>query len=326
MSRLIALAATCISCVLVCGTGVPQVSKWDVGIRDGYLRGIEAVDVWSAADRIGVTQIEAAVDPQLGLRDLFEGSDAPYSLATPDALARLKAKLVEQKKSICAFTAVYNLDGKQSEADAVAWIGVIAEAAKELGVPAILVPVPGGKGMTDAAFIERGKSFLARLVPIAEKTGVHLALENLQLFWNRIEVLEPVLGSLPKEHVGLSHDAINMYWYGHPVNKVYEMTERVAPYVRRYCHAKNNSYPPDQKNIMRTPPGSGYGESAVSIREGDLDFHRILDLYAKAGFRGVVTIEDDSLAKHDAAGKRAVLIDDVKFLREIIAELEQRYP
>ena len=116
-----------------------------------------------------------------------------------------------------------------------------------------------------------------------------------------------------------------MYWYGHPLDKIYEMTETVAPYVRYYCHAKNNRYPADKKNILRTPPGAGYRESATSIREGDLDFRRILDIYAKVGFRGVVTIEDDSLRKHDAEGQKAVLIDDVKFLREVIAELNERY-
>ena len=48
-------------------------------------------------------------------------------------------------------------------------------------------------------------------------------------------------------------------------------------------------------------------------------------MYAEAGFRGVVTIEDDSLRKHDAEGQKEVLIDDVNFLREIIAELNERY-
>lgn len=322
--RWLTLGVFCLTLALASGGAVVP-AKWDVGIRDGYLRGIDAPDVWSAAEAIGVTQLEVSVTSELVLRNLRDGSGTTYSLATPSDLKTLQEKLVEKNKTICAFTAGYNFDGEQSETEAVEWIGNIADAAKELGVPVIMVPVPGGKGMTDEAFIGRGRGFLQKLVPIAERTGVHLALENLQLFWNRIEVLEPVLKSLPTEKVGLSHDAINMYWYGHPLDKIYEMTETIAPYVRYYCHAKNNAYPEDKKNTLRTPPGSGYRESATSIREGDLDFRRILDIYAKAGFRGVVTIEDDSLRKHDAEGQKAVLIDDVKFLRGIIAELNERY-
>jgi len=299
--------------------------KWDVGIRDGYLRGLGCADVWSAADAIGVTQIEASVSKKLALPDLFEGSDAPYSLATPEDVQALKAKLAEKKKSIFAFMQGFNFDQNRPEDEFVECIARIADAAKALGVPVIMVPMPGGKGMTDEAFMERGKALLGKLVPIAERTGVHIALENLQLFWNRVEVLEPVMKSLPTEKVGLTHDVTNMYWYGHPLDRIYGMTETIAPYVRRYCHAKNNKFPDDKKNVQRTPPGWGYGEYATSIREGDIDFRRILDMYARAGWRGVVTIEDDSLGKHDAAGKKAVLVDDVKFLREIIAELEKKY-
>ena len=130
---------------------------------------------------------------------------------------------------------------------------------------------------------------------------------------------------MPTEQVGLSHDVTNMYWYGHPLDEIYEMTEVKAPFVRYHCHAKNNKFPADKKNVLRTPPGWGYREYATSVREGDIDFRRILDIYAKAGFRGVITIEDDSLRKHDAEGQKKVLIDDVKFLREIISELNERY-
>jgi sugar phosphate isomerase/epimerase len=110
-----------------------------------------------------------------------------------------------------------------------------------------------------------------------------------------------------------------MYWYGHPLDKLYGFAETLAPYVR-YCHAKNERYPDDQKNVQRQP-GWEYGKYAVSIRDGDIDFRRILRIYAKGGFKGTVTIEDDSLGKLDEAGKKKTLIDDVKFLREIIAGL-----
>jgi sugar phosphate isomerase/epimerase len=306
-------------------TSLPAaLAPWDVGIRDGYLRGIGHDDVWSAARAIGVDKLEVSVNRRLRCPRLFEAGGAPYRVDTPAARDELKARLAEEKIDIAAFCAGHNFDGGRTDEEALEWLEQIAEAAKDLGVPVIMVPVPGGKGMSDEAFMERGKKFLFALVPIAERTGVHFALENLQLFWNRVEVLEPVLQSLPTDKVGLAHDVTNMYWYGHPIDKIYGMTETIAPYVRHYCHAKNESYPADKKNVQREP-GWEYGKYANSVREGDIDFRRILDSYAKAGWRGLVTIEDDSLGHHDAAGKKKVLIDDVKYLREIIADLEKKY-
>jgi len=299
--------------------------KWDVGIRDPYLRGFGAPDVWSAADAIGVSQIEAVVNQKMACPYLFEKNGAPYNIGTPEGRAKLKARLAERNKKICAFCAVPSFRKGGSDQPAVEWIGKVAEAARDLGVPVIMVPVPGGNGLSDEEFIARGKRFLGALVPVAERTGVHIALENLQLYWNRLEVVLPVMRSLPSERVGLACDIVNMYWYGHPLNKIYDMAEAVAPYVRHYCHAKNERCPPDKKNVQRRP-GWQYGKYATSIREGDIDFRRILNIYAKAGFRGVVTIEDDSLGHHPTPeGKKKVLIDDVKFLRSVIAELEKKY-
>lgn len=311
-------------CCVAPGVG-QEAARWDVGIRDGYLRGIGSADIWTAADAIGVKQIEVSIGQDLSLRNVFEGSETPYSLRSAAEIEQVKDVFREKGKEICAFAAGYRIGGDRSESNAVERLGRIAEAAQVLEVPVIMVPVPGGKGMSDAAFIEKGKSFLQQLVPIAERTGVHFGLENLQLFWNRTEVLLPVLESLPPDKVGLSHDVVNMYWYGHPLDDIYPMTRRVAPYVRQYCHAKNNDHPEDQENVLRKPPGTGYRETATSIRTGDIDFRLILDIYAEAGFQGVITIEDDSLRKHDAEGRREVLIDDVKYLREIILELEEKY-
>ena len=315
--------------IVVCGLFVSVAAivgaaegKWDVGIRDSYLRGIGSPDVWSAADAIGVSQIEVQVNPKMKCQQLFEGEEAPYSVGTPDERKELRAKLAEKKKTICAFCAPYNYGKSESDEEGIKWMGQLAEAARDLGVPVIMVPLPGAAGMTDEQYISRTTRLLGALAPIAEKTGVQFAMENLQRFNNRREVLEPILKSLPPERVGLALDVANMYWYGFPLEEIYQMAETFAPHVR-YVHAKNNRYPDDKKNVLRTPPGSGYGESAISIREGDIDFRRILQTFAKAGYRGVVTIEDDSLGKHDEAGKKATLLDDVKFLREIIAGLEK---
>jgi sugar phosphate isomerase/epimerase len=295
-------------------------AKWDVGIRDTLLRGLGTPDAWSGADAIGVSQIEVNVNAKMKCLTLLEGEQAPYGLETPEDRKELKAKLAEKKKTICAFCAGYNYGKSASDEEGVKWLGQVAEAARDLGVPVVMVPLPGVREMKDAEYTERSKKFLAALVPIAEKTGVPFAIENLQMFANRVEVVEPILKTLPPNRVGIALDITNMYWYGHPLDKLYGFAETLAPYVR-YCHAKNERYPDDKKNVQREPPGWEYGKYATSIREGDIDFRRILQTYAKAGYKGVVTIEDDSVGRLDEAGKKKVLTDDVKFLREIIAGL-----
>ena len=300
----------------------PAKGKWDVGIRDGYLAGIGETSTWAAARAIGVNQIEVAPNKKLECPNLADETGTRYTIATPEGRKELMQKLAAEKMAICAFCVGHNFDQGKGDDEAIATLTSVAEAAKEMGVPMIMAPVPGGKGMSDEEFIARGKAFLGALVPIAEKTGVPFALENLQLYWNRPEVLLPVIQSLPPNKIGLAHDVTNMYWFGHPVDSLYPIVEQVAPYVR-YVHAKNNQYG-ERKNTKRTPPGVDYGATACSVREGDVDFRRVLAAYAKAGYKGPVTIEDDSLGKHDAAGQKKVLIDDVKFLREVIAEIEKQ--
>jgi len=315
--------------IVVCGLFVSLAAiagaaegKWDVGIRDSYLRGIGSPDVWSAADAIGLSQIEVQVNPKMKCQQLFEGEETPYSVGTPEERKELKAKLAEKKKAICAFCAGYNYGKGGSDDEAVRWLSNLAEAARDLGVPVIMVPLPGAAGMTDEQYTSRTGRLLAALVPVAQQTGVRFAMENLQRYNNRPEILEPVLRGLPADRVGLALDVANMYWYGYPLARIYENAEKFAPNVG-YVHAKNNRYPEDKKNVQRTPPGAGYGESACSIRDGDIDFRRILATFAKTGYRGAVTIEDDSLGRRDEAGKKSTLLDDVKLLREIIAGLEK---
>src|SRR5262249_32750165 len=146
--------------------------------------------------------------------------------------------------------------------------------------------------------------------------GVQIVIENLGRYWNRPEILEPVLRESTPERVGLLLDITNMYWYGFPLDRIYELTRQFAPFVR-YMHIKNIRYPADQRNKQR-PPGWEYGKYAEPVRTGDIDFARILDIVAKTGYVGDLTIEDDSLPHFDANGKKKVLADDVDYLRDLI--------
>ena len=294
--------------------------EWDVGCRDGgYLRGLGLSDIWAAMDAAGISRIEVKVAEDLSCPGLFENGETPYRIDTPQARQQLRKKLAGKKKSIAAFCAVVRLEkGKSDEAN-VEWIEKIAKAAVDLDRPIIMVPAVGS-GFSDEEFVNRGIAFVKKLAPIAEQYNVQITLENLGHYWNRKEILEPVLKAVPTDRVGLALDITNMYWFGHPLSKIYELAESFAPYVR-YVHVKNVKYPQEKREVQR-PEGWQYGKYAAPVREGDIDFRRIITLLQEAGYRGDLTLEDDSHGKFDAAGQRRVLRDNVQLLRQIIAEMK----
>ncbi len=310
----------CVSASLVsAGEGQKPVTGWDVGIRECYLRGIGASDVWSAAKAIGVTRLELVVDGKLACPEMFEGGKKPYGIETAEDRKALLKACQEHGVSIAAFCAVVGGGKKGPDSLAVQWLTRIAEAAGEMKVPVIMVPL-GYSAENDEEYISHSVKLLKSLAPVAEKNGVYFALENLGMYLNRPEVVVPILKGVDSQWVGIANDICNMYWFGHPVNKLYELAKAVAPYVK-YVHVKSIKYPDDKKRIQRKP-GWEYGKYAEPVRTGDIDFKRILRIYAEAGFKGDVTIEDDSLGKFDAEGKKKVLVDDVKLLRDLVADMK----
>ncbi|NQT83230.1 sugar phosphate isomerase/epimerase [bacterium] len=315
------LVAVCgLALSLTGGVKIEASQNWDVGCRDGgYLRGMGLSDVWAAMDAIGISRVEVRVSGDLSCPGLFEGGGTPYRIDTPQARRKLRKKLAERKKSIAAFCAVVRLEKGRSDEASLEWVENIAKAAVDLDRPIIMLPVVGG-GFSDEEFVKRAIGLVKKLVPIAERYGVQITLENLGHYWNRKEILEPVLKAVPTDRVGLALDITNMYWFGHPLSNMYDLAATFAPYVR-YIHVKNVKYPEDKREVRRTE-GWQYGKYAAPVKEGDIDFRKIIALLSKAGYSGDLTLEDDSLGKFDAAGQKRVLRENVQLLRDIIAEMK----
>lgn len=300
--------------------------KWAVTIRDPYLRGIGEDTVWSAAKAVGISRLEVVLDEKLACPHLFEKDAAPYRIDTAENRQVLKQKLASENMSIGCFAMVIKISKPGDEQSAVEWVTRAAKAAPEVGCNQLMLPVAivdekGGK-VSDETFVETAKSLVRKLDKVAADTGIQLMLENLGVYWNRPEILLPVLRESKPDRVGLLHDVCNMYWFGYPVDKLYEITTEVAPYVRS-VHVKSVKYPEDQRSKQRSP-GWEYGKYAEPVRTGDIDFARVLAIYAKAGYVGDVCIEDDSLGKFDPAGKKKVIANDVALLRDLISKLEKK--
>jgi len=307
--------------LLVLVQPLPAKEVMKVGIRDGYLKSMEYKDVWSAVEAIGVDRLEIEVTPELKCPNLYEADGSQHQIDNPASIDRLKAAIKRHKISINAFTTVIPLTGEKTPEQIQRWVTAVARVAQRLKVPVIMMPLIA-RGIEDDEFIKRAREYVGPLQAVAGQTHVQLTIENLGHYLNRQEILDPILKSFDTKRVGLTLDICNMYWFGHPLSKIYELAEHFAPYVR-YVHVKNVQYPEDQRQNRR-PEGWEYLKYAEPVRSGDLDFKKIIGFYYHAGYRGDLTLEDDSLGKFTMPALREIHQQDVQHLHQIIAELSSK--
>lgn len=320
------LSLTIMACMGFVLSGCATERQWCVTIRAPYLDGIGADSTWAAAKMVGITRLEVGLDAQLDCPHLYDSDDTSYSISTPEQRDVLNKRLAAEGMSIGCFVVSTRVMGPDDEARVLERINQAALAIKQMGCRMLMLTVaitgPRGETIPDEEFIARGQALIRKLDEIAANTDTQMVIENIGYYWNRPEILEPVLKVAKPHRVGLLHDVCNMYWYGYPLSELYAMTERLAPYVR-YVHVKNVNYPEQYRERQRVT-GWEFDQHVVSIRKGDIDFARVLAIYAKGGYVGDVCIEDDSLRNLDPAGRRNTLSDDVAYLKELIAKLPTR--
>ncbi len=303
--------------VLGAGLLAPASAEWKVGVRDAYLANLDADSVWSAAKKVGIPVLEVVVTSDLSCDRLYEGKEKPYRVDTPENREKLLEAVRKNDCELVAFCALVPLPKDGNEDWAVEWISKVAKAAAAMKVPVVYMPL-GGRDLPQEQFVERATAFIKKVGPVARASKVQLAIENLGPYLNKPEVLAPLLMASKGGEVALAFDPANMYWFGYPRDRIYDLVKIFAPYVR-YLHVKNAKYPPDKRDSQREM-GWEYGKYAVPVREGDLDWERILGILFDAGFKGDIVIEDDSLQKFDAAGKQKALQEDATYLKETVAK------
>ena len=118
--------------------------------------------------------------------------------------------------------------------------------------------------------------------------------------------------------LGLTMDMGNFYWAGHPLEKVYEILEHLAP-VTKHTHVKNIAYPEDVRNKQRQL-GWEYGKYVCPIPDGDIDIVKVAGFLEKAGYAGGLAIEDESLGKFPQEERANVLKRDAEHIKSILGE------
>jgi len=286
--------------------------KLVVGLRDVHLREIGEKDCWSSLRGVGAEGVEVEVADDLSLPNLVSPG-TNYSLADEGSIAKFAADAKAAGVKIPALFTANHFDSRpEFEID---WVTKVARAAKTLGTPAIRIDVVPGKTAGDE-FQKLATETLKKLVAATEATGVALAIENHGDTTNRPEFLEKLFKEVGSQRLGLTLDTANFYWFGHPLSKLYDLYESLAPRVH-HTHIKSIKYP-EASREKRRAMGWEYDKYCCPIYEGDIDFRRVVTILRKAGYKNDLCVEDESLSKFPAKARRDVLSKEVRHLKLIL--------
>ncbi|MEW6236876.1 MAG: sugar phosphate isomerase/epimerase family protein [Candidatus Omnitrophota bacterium] len=302
------------NCVLAQEQKAPQ---WEVMICNYLLNQVSDENTFQAAKDAGVKAIEIQVNPDLSCPSAIVDGKKPYRFDTPAHAKQVKEDAAKYGLKVPVLCAPLSITAEKKPAPK--WALDLIKNAPEAGVRFIYFPV-GAKDVPDDQFVANSIALFKELTAQGKKSGVTIAFENLQYYWNRMEITGKVLAAFKPDELGLCLDPINLYWYGYPRSKVYELVKELIPRARHF-HAKNVAHPEDKRETQREP-GWQYGENSVPVAGGDLNFGQILDWLHQSGYQGDVSIEDDSLGHYPKEQRIAVLRGDVEYLRSVISALK----
>lgn len=289
-----------------------------VSVRDVHLPGVFG-SLKAGLDAMGLDTLELNYDRDRKVLSLDAADGSRESLADKAAIDVYAYKCSGHKVKVSSFLLSNNFGAPDLEAE-LDWVISAVKAAGQLGVRAVRIDAIMHT-QEEWPFEKRTQHFaecMARVLDATSGLDVVMGIENHGKEGNDPEFLTTILDKVNSPRVGVTIDTGNFYWSGKPLETVHEIIERLAPRVK-HTHVKSIHYPADKRNIQRET-GWEYGKYASPLREGDLDFRRIVTALEKAGYKGDLCIENESLAKFDEAKRKAVLIDDAAFLREILRE------
>jgi sugar phosphate isomerase/epimerase len=247
--------------------------------------------------------------------------DAPHterkSLADDAAIDAFAAKCANLDVRVSALLLHNNFAAEDLEAE-LNWTISAVRAAARLGAKALRIDayMTTESDWPQEARIERFAECMERVLSATDGLPVEMGIENHGLQGNEQGFIDTVLNRVDSPRLGLTIDTANFYWYGYPLSRVHELIDYFAPRVK-HTHVKSINFPADQREVQREI-GWGYDPYASPLRQGDIDMKRLIDALRKAGYTGDLCIENEALHHYDPAGQREALIDDARYLKELL--------
>ena len=237
-----------------------------------------------------------------------------YNSSERDLLAE---QLDKSEIKISAFL-MHNDFSNSVVSEEVEWILKCIEAGKFFGVQTIrLDPAMRQKGLPIKEAAAKAIEVLERvLAEISPHQEVSFGLENHGEYSNNPEFLRRVISALNDSRIGVTLDSGNFYWYGFPLDEVYQLFTELAPHTK-HTHIKNISYPARLRQKKREM-GYGYEKYVAPIYEGDIDHRRLVEALKKVGYTKDICIEDESLGKFPMEKWPEILRKDVEYLEGML--------
>ncbi|MCX7049726.1 MAG: sugar phosphate isomerase/epimerase [Candidatus Sumerlaeota bacterium] len=285
--------------------------KWPVTCRDQHLKATGQTDCWAAMKFLEVDGAEVQVNEELACYSLYHPEEK-YTLATDAGIQQVKESFHEHGKVISSFCMHNKLDQRLDQE--VEWTRKLVKAAQALKVDVIRIDVVPGKTPADQ-FLPFAIEACKKLCQTAEGGAVRFGVENHSKITNDPDFLDKLFAGVGSPKLGLTMDCMNFYWWGHPLDKLYGIIERVAPRAF-HTHCKNLKYPDDKKNAQR-PMGWEYSQYSAALYDGDIDYKKVAAILRKAGYQGDLCLENECLHHFPQEQHPEVLKKEVQWLRAI---------
>ncbi|NLO06105.1 MAG: sugar phosphate isomerase/epimerase [candidate division WS1 bacterium] len=129
-------------------------------------------------------------------------------------------------------------------------------------------------------------------LPVCEDLDVVLAIDNHGVVSNNYELQLEVFETLDSEYVGSNMDTMNYRWFGYEVDKLPEIYEAIAPWVK-HTHMK------DGRNARPDYKGAALGE-------GEIPLDTAVAALKKAGYDGAYCAEYEGSEDGDTGYRKCL--------------------
>lgn len=291
-----------------------------VSVRDGMVGANVFPTAIEGLKHLGVEAVELNLGRDFSVQPL--DAKEKVILKTDEDAKAFRQSTEKLGVKICSVLTACDFSAGDMESN-TAWIARAIEIADLLGASAVRIDSAMAKER-ELDFEARVKLFsegLGGALQRTENSKVTLGIENHGFQGNNLAFLLNVFQLVGSDRLGSTLDTGNFYWRGYPLSEVYGILRVLAPHTK-HTHVKNINYPEDQREVMREA-GWKYDTYFCPLDVGDISIAKVVDILAKAGYKGDICVEDESISKCKTREERvAVLERDVACIKKAIAEVK----
>ena len=292
-----------------------QVSLRDVMIPHAG-HAATATEFAASLREIGLNAIELWVEADRTLPNFRRDDNTPHSIADAQSLAALRDDLNRHDISPVALCIASDYSDEDREGQKQWSIDTI-RAAQQLGAPTVRIDTATRQNHLSSDVIRENFIVSIReILAATQDSGIDLGIENHGVQSNDPQFLRAIFAAVPDSRLGLTLDTGNFYWFGFPLEELYQILAEFAPRAR-HTHVKNIAYPTEMRDVQRAP-GWEYERYVSSLSDGDIDIARVVGILQEAGYNRSMCIEDEAFGHYPPDERFKVLCDDAEALRAAI--------